>query len=123
MSMVSYWSSPIFFLRYFPNYSRQYFRSCEPRPTNSEHYQLQYKRVLQWDFHLRIPHRAVVTYCSWRYFEEFEALTHSSLVCTLPSLLGRRTCSDHAMCHFYMAREEQCFCYILMNVIIFSTLW
>ena len=32
MSTTLYWSSPIFFLRYFPNYSHPYFRSYEPRP-------------------------------------------------------------------------------------------
>ena len=50
--------------------------------------------LIQW----HISDRRRFSCC--RQAEEFEALTNSSLVCTLPSLLGRRTCSDHALCHF-----------------------
>ena len=46
--------------------------------------------LIQW----HISDRRRFSCC--RQEEEYEALTRSSLVCTLPSLLGRRTCSDHA---------------------------
>ena len=48
----------------------------------------------------------MVTYCFSWYFEEYEARTNSSLVCTLPSLLGRRTCSDHANILFMPYRQN-----------------
>ena len=50
--------------------------------------------LIQW----HISDRRRFSCC--RQAEEYEALTRSSLVCTLPSYLGRRACSNHALCHF-----------------------